>query len=168
MYTIWGSTGRGEGRRESSGRAVVGDFFCLLSALRLTFTFAFGCVFCFPFVPIFFAFAEKQPQQLYILWMHFQFLWNGRAALCTFHTGYLTPHLLLVMHFIFTVSLCNHSLFFFSGGKTTNDECDPTARSHKCWQIGIIGFTSIRFVLSIITANSDGKCRNMACLGLVL
>lgn len=33
-------------------------------ALRFTFTFVFGCVFCFPFVPIFFSFSEK-PQLLH-------------------------------------------------------------------------------------------------------
>lgn len=168
MYTIWGSTGRGEGqaREQREGRC--------WGFLLLTFCFTphiyirvWLCI-LFSFCTDFLCFCGKATTaaiyfvnafSIFVKWpsclMHFShWLFNSTFVTCN-------------AFYFYCFSLQSFTVFF-SGGKTTNDECDPTARSHKCWLIGIIGFTSIRFVLSIITANSDGKCRNMACLGLVL
>lgn len=148
MYTICGNTRWGERRTGRRDSLLVGDFFCLLCALRLTFTFAFGCVFCFPFVPIFFAFAEKHHTAATYFVNAFLILVYWLAAYCTLHTGYLNSDLLLVMHF-FSLFFSAIIHCFFSDGKTTNSECDPTARSHKCLQLEL-SVLNVYDMLSII------------------
>lgn len=102
----------------------------------------------FSFCTDFLCFCGKAPHSSYIFC---ECIFNPCVlACCLMHfTHWLFKCRFVTCNaFFFTVFLRNHSLFF-SDGKTTNSECDPTARSHKCLQLEL-SVLNVYDMLSII------------------
>lgn len=122
----------------------------------------------FSFCTDFLCFCGKAPHSSYIF---YECIFNPcvlASCLMHFTHWYLNAVLLFVMHYFSLFFL--QSFTVFSDGKTTNSECDPTARSHKCLSIWIIGLNAFDMLSIIIMWTVLGNAyafRAMLWVGVV-